>query len=91
MATKNYTISMPEEIMAMVDAMARREHRSRSEMIRELVRRDMRPDAGGNVEVLRRMRQLAQEARDPDATDEDIEQALTTAVTEVRRARNSRV
>ncbi len=37
MASKNYTISMPEEIMAMLDEMAKREHRSRSEMVRAII------------------------------------------------------
>lgn len=38
MATKTYSITMPEEIMAIVDKMAHEEHRSRSEMLREMVR-----------------------------------------------------
>ena len=38
MASKAYTISMPEDLMQTVDGLAAREHRTRSGLIQEAVR-----------------------------------------------------
>jgi Arc/MetJ-type ribon-helix-helix transcriptional regulator len=49
MASKMISISLPEEMLPEIDTAARREHRSRSELIREALRRYL---AGDRARIL---------------------------------------
>lgn len=46
MASKMISVSVPEDMLPEIDSAARREHRSRSELIREAVRRYLTGDPG---------------------------------------------
>jgi metal-responsive CopG/Arc/MetJ family transcriptional regulator len=86
MASRNYTISMPEEIMAMVDAMAQREHRSRSEMLREMVREEAARRKAAEGDVLGALHDLFAPFREAtaDMTDEEFDALVRTSIREVR-------
>jgi metal-responsive CopG/Arc/MetJ family transcriptional regulator len=46
MSSKMISVSIPEEMLPEIDSAARKEHRSRSELIREAVRRYLSPERG---------------------------------------------
>ncbi|MBU0609986.1 MAG: ribbon-helix-helix domain-containing protein [Armatimonadetes bacterium] len=88
MASKAYTITMPEEIMAVVDEMARREHRSRSEMLREMVRIATARRLAKGGDILGAVAELLaplKEATDK-MTDEEFDALLDDSIREVRDA-----
>jgi Arc/MetJ-type ribon-helix-helix transcriptional regulator len=49
MSSKMISVSLPEEMLPAIDAAARREHRSRSEFIREALRHYIKADRGRYV------------------------------------------
>lgn len=51
MTAKMISVSLPEEMLPEIDSMARREHRSRSELIREALRRYLAADGGRMIPV----------------------------------------
>ncbi|MBU0606915.1 MAG: ribbon-helix-helix domain-containing protein [Armatimonadetes bacterium] len=90
MATKAYTITMPEEIMGIVDEMARREHRSRSEMLREMVRIVAARRLAKQGDVLGALGELLTPLREAtaDMTDEQFDALLDDSIREVRDAKD---
>jgi Arc/MetJ-type ribon-helix-helix transcriptional regulator len=46
MTTKMISVSLPEEMLPEIDSVARKEHRSRSELIREAVRQYLAAESG---------------------------------------------
>lgn len=46
MSSKTVSVSVPEAMLPQIDAAARREHRSRSDLIREVLRRYLSTDPG---------------------------------------------
>lgn len=96
MATKTYSITMPEEIMAIVDKMAHEEHRSRSEMLREMVRIAAARDLSRRGDTMGALGVLLQPLREATAkmSDEEFDALLSDTVREVRddqsRARHER-
>ena len=46
MTSKMISVSIPEEMLPEIDDAARKEHRSRSELIREALRRYLSPESG---------------------------------------------
>jgi metal-responsive CopG/Arc/MetJ family transcriptional regulator len=51
MANKIISISIPEEMLPVIDSAARKEYRSRSELIREVLRRYLSGNRGGVIPV----------------------------------------
>jgi Arc/MetJ-type ribon-helix-helix transcriptional regulator len=51
MSSKMISVSIPETMLPEIDAAARREHRSRSELIREVLRRYLAADRGRMVAI----------------------------------------
>ncbi len=49
MAAKMISVSLPEDMLPEIDSLARREHRSRSELIREALRRYLAAAAAGRT------------------------------------------
>lgn len=89
MASKAYTITMPEEMMAIVDEMARREHRSRSEMLREMVRltaADRLTQHGDVLGALAVLLEPLKQATDK-MSDEEFDRTLAESIREVRDAK----
>jgi len=88
MASKAYTITMPEEMMALVDDMARRQHRSRSEMLREMVRIATARRLVQRGDVLGAVGELLTPLREATAnmTDEEFDALLDESIREVRDA-----
>lgn len=91
MATKTYCITMPEEIMALVDEMARREHRSRSEMLREMVRIVAARDLSRQGDTMGALGVLLSPLREATETmsDEEFDALISDSIREVRDARGA--
>ncbi len=90
MATKAYTITMPEEIMGIVDEMARREHRSRSEMLREMVRMAAARRLARQGDALGALGELFAPLREATAhmTDDEFDALVQESIREVRDAQD---
>ena len=86
MATKTYTISMPGEIMELIDSVAKRTNRDRSEMLRQMVRHFITCPERERVDVLGALHEAFAPFREATApmSDEEFDDMIDTAVREVR-------
>lgn len=77
--------SNTDEVLAAIDAKAKRVGLSRSAYLRRALERERVPDAGPvSVEQLQRVAQLAADLDDPDGADLEAAQIVSTHSTELR-------
>ena len=91
MATKAYTISMPEEIMELIDSVAKRTHRSRSETLRQMARHYMTCAEREKVDIPAALHEAAAPFREAAAAvgEDTYNEIIDSAISEVRDAKSS--
>jgi predicted transcriptional regulator len=90
MASKAYTISMPEEIMELIDSVAKRTHRSRSETLRQMARHYITCQDRDKVDIPAALFEAAAPFREAAALvgEEVYNEIIGSAIKEVRDAKS---